>query len=156
VRIRAYEARDAADIAALYRRSVETLGLRDYSPDQVAAWASRTPDAAAFHARLSDGRAVFVWVDDADRPQAFADLEADGHIDFLYCAPEIVGTGAAAELYAAVEALARQRGMTRLHSEASEAALRFFLKRGFVKLHRRDLMIGETPIHNYAVEKSLA
>ena len=156
MRIRAYEARDAGDLAALYRRSVETLGRRDYSPDQVAAWASRTPDAVGFHARLSDGRAVFVSVDDADRPQAFADLEPDGHIDFLYCAPEVAGTGAVNELYAAIEALARQSGMKRIHSEASEAALRFFLKRGFVKLYRRDLLIGSVAIHNYAVEKVLA
>ena len=141
MKIRAYEARDAEGVAQVFRRSVEQLGPRDYSPEQVAAWVARAPDATAFHARASDGRVFLVVADDADRPVAFTDLEADGHVDMLYCAPE---------------AIARQRGMTRLYSEASEAALRFFLTRGFVKQHRRELMIGEVAIHNYAVEKALA
>ena len=156
MKIRAYEARDAEGVAQVFRRSVEQLGPRDYSPEQVAAWVGRAPDATAFHARASDGRVFLVVADDADRPVAFTDLEADGHVDMLYCAPEAAGTGLVLLLYATLEAIARQRGMTRLYSEASEAALRFFLTRGFVKQHRRELMIGEVAIHNYAVEKALA
>ena len=155
MRIRAYEARDAAGVARVFRRSIEMLGPRDYSPEQVAAWVGRAPDAAAFQARASDGRVFLVLADDDDRPVAFADLEADGHVDMLYCAPEAAGTGLVLLLYATLEAIARQRGMTRLYSEASEAALRFFLTRGFVNLHRRELMIGDVAIHNYAVEKAL-
>ncbi len=155
MRIRAYEARDAAGVARVFRRSIEELGPRDYSPEQVAAWVGRAPDAAAFQARASDGRVFIVLADDDDQPVAFADLEADGHVDMLYCAPEAAGTGLVLLLYATLEAIARQRGMTRLYSEASEAALRFFLTRGFVKLHRRELMIGDVAIHNYAVEKVL-
>lgn len=155
MRIRAYEARDAAGVARVFRRSIEELGPRDYSPEQVAAWVGRAPDAAAFQARASDGRVFIVLADDDDQPVAFADLEADGHVDMLYCAPEAAGTGLVLLLYATLEATARQRGMTRLYSEASEAALRLFLTRGFVKLHRRELMIGDVAIHNYAVEKVL-
>lgn len=155
MKIRGYEARDAAGVAEVFRRSVAALGPRDYSPEQVAAWAGRAPDAGAFHARASDGRVFIVAVDDDDRPVAFADVEADGHVDMLYCAPEYAGTGLVVLLYATLEAVARQRGITRLYSEASEAALRFFLRRGFVKLHRRELMIGDVAIHNHAVEKLL-
>jgi putative acetyltransferase len=155
MRIRRYEARDAAGVVAVYRRSVEALGLRHYTQEQVAAWASLTPDPERMQARLGDGRAVFVAVDDADQPVGFIDLEDDGHIDLLYCAPEVAGAGVAAALYEGVERLARERGMARLYSEASEAALRFFVKRGFTKLYRRDLKIGAVDIHNYAVEKAL-
>jgi putative acetyltransferase len=155
MRIRAYAERDAAGVCSVYRRSVEALGLRDYSPEQVAVWASRTPDAAAMHARLSDGRDVIVAANDADAVVGFSDLEADGHIDLLYCSPETAGSGIALLLFATAEAIARQRGLERLYSEASEAALRFFLRRGFVLLHRRDLMIGDVAIHNFAVEKVL-
>jgi putative acetyltransferase len=155
MRIRAYAERDAAGVCSVYRRSVETLGPRDYTPEQVAAWASRTPDAAAMHARLSDGRDVIVAADEADQVVGFIDLEADGHIDLLYCAPGAAGSGLALLLYATAEAIARQRGQARLYSEASEAALRFFLRRGFTLLHRRDLMIGSVAIHNFAVEKVL-
>lgn len=155
MRIRAYEARDAADVARVYRASVEALGPRDYTPEQVAAWAGRAPDAAAFHARFSDGRVVVVAANDADEVISFIDMEADGHIDFLYASPEAAGKGFAWLMYVTVEEIARARGVTRLYAEASEAALRFFLKRGFTQLHRRDLAIGGIAIHNYAVEKLL-
>ena len=58
-------------------------------------------------------------------------------------------------LYQALEAAARAREMPRLYSEASEAARRFFLKRGFVELSRRQMEIGGVAIHNFAVEKVL-
>jgi putative acetyltransferase len=86
---------------------------------------------------------------------AFGDLEADGHIDFLYAAPEAVGKGVAAALYDELETAARERGIARLYSEASEAARRLFLKKGFTVLHRRDFDVRGVPIHNYAMEKRL-
>jgi putative acetyltransferase len=40
-----------------------------------------------------------VAVAEDDRVVAFIDLEADGHIDRLFCAPEAVGRGIASQLY---------------------------------------------------------
>lgn len=155
VTVRMYRAGDAAGIADLYRRSVEGIGPRDYSAAQVAAWASLTPDVKRIEALTGDGRETFIAADETDRPVGLIDLEADGHINFLYCAPEIAGQGVAGQLYDALEARAQARKIGRLYAEASEAARRFFLRRGFAELHRRELVIGDTPIHNYAVEKRL-
>lgn len=153
--IRLYRPGDACPIAALFVRSVEQLGPRDYSPQQVEAWASRAPSAERVHARATDGRTTLVAVDDTDRPIAFGDLESDGHIDFLYCAPEAAGTGVTSALYDELERIARERGITRLYSEASEAARRFFLKKSFLVRARRQLELDGVPIHNFAVEKTL-
>ena len=155
MRIRRYVASDAAPLAALYRRSVEQIGARDYAPQQVEAWAACTPTPERIHERATDGRTTLVAVD-GDRPLGFIDLERDGHIDFFYCAPEAAGQGVAAALYDALEVLARQRGVTRLYAEASEAARRFFLKKGFVVTARREFALRGVPIHNHAVEKVLA
>jgi putative acetyltransferase len=155
MRIRRYEARDAGALADLYRRSVEQIGPQDYAEGQVEAWAARGPSAAQIDARSTDGRTTLVAVDDRDQPLAFGDLEHDGHIDCLYCAPEAAGKGVAAALYDRLEQIARERGMARLHAEASEAARRFFLKRGFAVVRRRAFEISGVPIHNYAVEKWL-
>jgi len=155
MKIRTYQPRDAEGVARVYRRSVQELGPRHYTVEQVAAWASCAPDAAAFHARASDGRTFIVATDDADQVIAFIDLEADGHIDVLYASPEAAGRGFAWLLCATAEEIARAGGMTRLYSEVSEGALPLFLRRGFTRLHRRDLKIGNVAIHNYAVEKAL-
>ena len=151
--IRGYRKQDAPQIAELFRRSVLAIGSRDYAPEQLAAWAGSDADPARFHARLGDGRLALVAEDGV--LLAFGDLEADGHIDFLYAAPEVAGTGVASALYDGLEAAARERGFPRLYSEASEAARRFFLKKGFTVLHRRDFAVRGVPIHNYAMEKFL-
>jgi putative acetyltransferase len=65
------------------------------------------------------------------------------------------GTGVASALYDELEGIARERGLIRLHSEASEAARRLFLKKGFVVTARRQFDISGVPIHNYAMEKVL-
>ena len=142
-------------MAALYQASVRALGPADYSPEQVEAWAGAGPTALRFGERMLDGRRAFV----ADRADGellgFIDLEADGHIDFLYVAPEAKGRGVADGLLDVVEQAGRSADIRRLYSEASEAARRFFVRRGFVVLHRRDFEVGGVPIHNYAVEKPL-
>ena len=153
MRVRAYAPGDAAAMADLYQRSVRELGPADYLPEQVEAWAEAGPTAERLEELMVDGRRGLIVVSDDDRMIGFTDVEADGHIAFLYVAPEAKGRGAADLLLGAVQAIAAEAGITRLCSEASEAARRFFVRRGFLVLHRRDFDVGGVPIHNYAVEK---
>jgi putative acetyltransferase len=154
--IRLYQAKDAALLADLYVRSVREIGSRDYTPRQVEAWASLGPTPERLDELSRDGRIRLVAVDNADQPVAFADLQLDGHIQFLYCAPEVAGTGVTSALYDDLENAARQRRINRLYSEASETARGLFLHKGFTVMVRRELEIDGIQIHNYAVEKFLA
>ncbi|TQV80427.1 GNAT family N-acetyltransferase [Denitrobaculum tricleocarpae] len=154
--IRPYQKRDAVALAEIFLRAVEQIGSRHYTPDQVAVWAARCPTPEGLEEIMRDGRARFVAIDDARGPVAFSDLKPDGHIHFLYCAPEAAGKGITTALFSALEEYARLQGMTRLTSEASEAARRFFLKQGFVVMERRDFELSGVAIHNYAVEKVLS
>lgn len=155
MRIRAARESDAEAMASIYDRAVRAIGPRDYSPAQIAVWIGQGARADRFRTRLQDGRRCWVAVDPLDEPQAFVDLEADGHIDFLYAAPEVAGTGVAGTLLDRLEAAAREAGMWRLYVEASEAARRFFLKRGYVETARRDFEVEGVAIHNYAMERML-
>jgi len=134
---------------------VHALARHDYAPAQLDAWAPAVPDPATVAARAGEDRLVLVAADAADRPLAYGDLEADGHIDQLYCRPDAAGTGVAAALYAALEAAARERGIARLTVEASEPARRFFLKQGFELVARNDFELAGVPIHNWRMEKAL-
>jgi len=57
---------------------------------------------------------------------------------------------------AALETAAAKRGIGRLYTEASEPARRFFERRGFILLHRRDFALAGVAIHNFAMEKPIA
>jgi putative acetyltransferase len=153
--IRSFQPADGPALERLYRASVTAIGPGHYAPEQVAAWAARAPSPERFAALMADGRLGLVSEGAGGAPLAFADLERNGHIHFFYCAPEAAGTGVAAALYDRLEAAAREQGIARLWAEASEPALRFFRRRGFNLLHRRDFEIEGVAIHNYAVEKRL-
>jgi putative acetyltransferase len=155
VTIRVYERRDAAGVADVFYRSVREVALSDYTPEQVQAWVPGRWDAEREHRRSGDGRLVLVAVGKSDHVAAFIDLEPDGHIDRLFCAPEAAGRGIASRLYDAAEAAARAQGIKRLFTEASELARRLFEHKGFTVLERQDMILRNVPIHNYRMAKAL-
>jgi len=155
VTIRRYERRDAAEVADVFYRSVREVALSDYTPEQVTAWVPGRWDAEREHQRSGDGRLVLVAAGESGHVIAFIDLEPDGHIDRLYCAPEAAGRGVASRLYDATEAAARAQGIKRLFTEASELARRFFERKGFTVLERQDKVLRGVRIHNYRMAKTL-
>ena len=154
--IRPYRHGDAPALSQLFYRSVRQAALGDYTQAQVEAWAPQPPDPTRFATKAADGRLFLVAVNAQDEPIAFGDLEADGHIDYLYCDPDFVGKGIASALYNRLETHARGQRMPRLYTEASELARRLFERKGFAVITRRDLIINGVELHNYAMEKLIA
>jgi putative acetyltransferase len=156
--IRAFREDDIDAIAALTLAAIRQTALRAYSPAQVAAWSARYSPA---HLRQSAARGdvILVAADPAGRPAAYAVLEADGHLDMLYCDPLHAGQGLGFELLTEAEVAARALGIIRLYAEASELARPVFARAGYALLGRRDFTIpaadGAVAIHNYAMEKRL-
>ena len=60
VTIRAYDPRDAADLADVFFRSVRQVALSDYTAAKVRAWAPEPRTAEWAHGEASDGRLVLV------------------------------------------------------------------------------------------------
>lgn len=153
--IRDYREGDAGAMADIYYRAARELGSRRYSAAQVAAWAPVVPDPMRFATRAEDGRIVLIAVDDTNAVIAFGDLEPDGHIDFLYCRPDVAGTGVASRLLDALLDRAAAARMTRLYVEASELARGLFERKGFVLVRRRDFDLNGVAIHNYLLERRI-
>ena len=155
MRLRPYRPGDAPRLAEIFQTAIRQIGARDYSAAQVEAWAGPRVTAADLDARYTDGRATFIAVDEADRAIAFSDVEADGHIDMLYCDPAHARRGAASALLAAIEATAREAGLALLHTEASETARPVFEKTGYTAVVRRDFEVEGVAMHNWKMEKQL-
>ena len=155
MKVRPYTDDDAPALVALFHAAVHEIARIYYSQAQVNAWAPEVPDPARFRARAADGRILLVAVDEDGAPLAYGDVEEDGHIDHLFCRPDAAGTGVTVALYAALEAAARARGIGLLYVEASEPARRFFERRGFEMIGRRDFEIAGVAIHNFEMEKKI-
>ena len=152
--IREFEPSDADALAALFHASVREAGVRYYSAEQVAAWSPSKPDPGKY-LQQAEGRTFLVAVDDDDRPIGYGDLEWDGHIDHLYCHPDMIGTGVGSAIYAAIEVAARRAGIALLFVEASEGARPLFERRGFSVDVRNDFTINGVAIHNYRMSKPI-
>jgi putative acetyltransferase len=153
--IRRYRAGDGAALRGIFLAAVLQIGRRFYSGPQVEAWAARAATAERYDEKAADGRVLLVALDVEGQPAAYGDVEPDGHIDHLFCRPDLAGKGLASSLYNALEEVARGRGIDRLYVEASEAAQPLFLRKGFAVVRRSDFEIGGVRIHNYRMEKRL-
>lgn len=151
--LRAFEPEDVGPLLALFRASVREVARRDYSEEQVRAWAPDEIDIAAFGARL--GRLqVFI----AAAPEAiagFAALEAGGHVDLLFVSPDHQRRGAGRLVLRAAEAAARARGLARLSAHVSLTARPLFEAEGFAVIAPRQVSLRGQTFTNYRMEKPL-
>lgn len=153
--IRPFQADDAEPLAELFHASVRQVGIRNYSVKQVAAWSPTPPDPADY-IRRAEGRIFLVAINNDGNPVGYVDLEQDGHIDHLYCHPDVVRTGIASALYADLERVAKEQGISVLFVEASEGARRLFEREGFTTEKRNEFEMNGVTIHNYLMTKTLS
>jgi putative acetyltransferase len=153
VDIRRYRPSDLAGMIALFRDTVRRINGRDYSQQQVLAWAPDEIDARKWTNRF-DNKAV--WVAELDgAPVGFIDMARDGLIDMLYVHADHQGAGIASRLLRVVESSAHTRGLLRLFTEASITARPFFEHRGFRVIAPQRVKRWAQEFLNYRMDKQL-
>ena len=126
---RPYESTDLPGVIATYTASIRSLAAPYYSPEQIAAWAPATPDAAQWEERLGHLHTIVAETDGI--LAGFASYTHDGYLDFLFTHPAFARRGVATELYQRIESILRARGLPRVTTHASLAARPFFDRQGF-------------------------
>ena len=151
--LRPFLATDTPVLAAIFAASIEELTGDDYSEAQQEAWASAVEDEEKFCKRLAAELTLVATLQNS--PVGFAALKGPDHIDMLYVHPGAVGQGVAAMLCDALEKLAGARGATNLTVDASDNAMEFFLKRGYVAMQRNTVTINGEWLANTTMQKTL-
>ncbi len=153
ITVRDYRPADAEALGAIYTRAVREGTRGHYDARQRRVWAEYWPGGGSWEDRL---RGFRTWVAEADRaPVGFMSLGQGGHLELAFVLPDWMGRGVADALYDALEAEARARGLTRLDTEASHLARRFFLRRGWREIARKDKLHAGVILTNYRMEKRL-
>jgi len=147
-------AADVPVLAAIFVAAIEELTGDDYSEAQQQAWASAADDEEQFGKRLAGELTLIATLQNS--PVGFASLKGKDHIDMLYVHPGAAGQGVAAMLCDALEKLAGGRGATSLTVDASDNALMFFAKRGYVAKQRNSVTINGEWLANTTMQKNLA
>ena len=152
--LRPFLAADTPVLAAIFVAAIEELTGDDYKEAQQQAWASAADDEEQFGRRLAGELTLIATLQNS--PVGFASLRGKDHIDMLYVHPGAVGQGVASMLCDALEKLAGGRGATSLTVDASDNALVFFAKRGYVAKQRNSVTVNGEWLANTTMQKNLA
>jgi len=152
--LRPFLAADTPMLAAIFVAAIEELTGDDYSEAQQEAWAAAAADEAAFGKKLAGELTLIATLQNS--PVGFASLKGADQIDMLYVHPSVSGQGVGATLCEALERLAAARGTRNLSVDASDNALDFFRKRGYVAKQRNSVTVNGEWLANTTMQKTLA
>lgn len=154
MRVRPYASADLDALIILFRDSVRTVARRDYTLEQVIAWAPEDIDREGWATHLAASNA---WIAaHGSRVAGFISLEPNGHIDLLYVHPDFQGRGVASLLLRRLKGSAEACGLVRLFTEASITAKPFFERRGFRVIEAQRVIRRGQELANYRMESRLA
>ena len=148
MKLRAYVPSDLEGIRTLFQETVRTINARDYTPQQVEAWAAGAADREAWDRSLSAHRCLVA--EENGVILGFGDMDERGYLDRLYVHRDRQRQGIASALCAALEAGAAGKTVT-VH--ASITALPFFLRRGYRVVREQQVMRRGVYLKNYVMER---
>ncbi len=139
IHLRPFTPNDLDAILSLFHCTIHEVNIRDYTKDQVNAWAPLDADREAWESSLSKN-ITFVAEDINGTILGFADLSKEGYLDRLYVHKDYQGFGIASQLLSVLEKEASSLNLSKIHTEASITARPFFEAKGFVlvKENRKD------------------
>lgn len=152
LRLRRFNPDDTPALIDLFRDTVRRVNSRDYTPEQVRAWAPDDVDPARW-AVLSDRHTVVAEVD--DRIVGFTDMETSGHIDRFFVHADFQGRGVGRAMLSELVAEAGRLGIPRLYAEVSITARPFFGRHGFAVVAEQAVTVRGVSMTNYRMERLL-
>jgi len=145
---------DVPLLAAIFGAAIMDLTGDDYSDAQQQAWAGVAEDEAAFGQRLAGQLTLIATLQNS--PVGFTSLRGADQIDMLYVHPSVAGQGVGAMLCDALEKLAGARGTKSISVDASDNAVEFFTRRGYVAKQRNSVTVNGEWLANTTMQKALA
>lgn len=145
--LRAYQPSDLEELAALFYDTVHRVNVRDYTPQQLDAWATGQVDREAWNASLLAHDSV-VAVEDGVIV-GFGDMDPTGYLDRLYVHAEHQGEGIATAICNRLEGTVQGRIVT----HASITARPFFEKRGYRVIREQRVERRGVGLTNYVMSK---
>ncbi|MEU4155255.1 GNAT family N-acetyltransferase [Actinoplanes sp. NPDC026670] len=151
--IRRYVEADAGATWRVFHAAIHGTASRDYTPEQVRAWAPDTVDEVRWKGRRA---AAYTYVACLDGVVVgFSDFTDEGLLDMLFVHPDAGGRGVARALVGRVLREAVAAGHRRLHVHASLTARPAFERFGFVVDAARVVEVRGQRLRNFDMSISL-
>lgn len=152
--IRPYNESDVPAISRLYFNTIHRVNARDYTPQQIRAWAPTIYGNSYWLQRFVKRRVLVA--EDKGRILGFAEFETSGHIDCFYVHHEHQHRGIGSLLMNGLESEFRTLNVGRLFAEVSVTARDFFESRGFTVVEERNQEYRSVTFKLFLMQKYLA
>lgn len=149
--LRNYKTEDCRTLAELFYETVHTVNARDYTKEQLAAWATGQVDLAGWNRRYQASDTLVAV--ECGIVIGFGNMEDDGYLDMLFVHKDRQGQGIGAQIVQALETRALSRGIYRFWAYASLTARPFFEKMGYRAAAKNKAVRGGVTLENWRMEK---
>ena len=153
ITLRKFDPADADTCLSLFRSTIHRVNIRDYSPEQINAWAPLNVEVPNWASRFI-GRFAYV----ASQNEAivgFADMTTAGHLDRLFVSADHQRQGIARRLLERLMTDAAHQDLDRITTEASITAKLFFERVGFTVLEQQSVECRGVKLINYKMQRTL-
>ncbi|NBI06370.1 GNAT family N-acetyltransferase [Senegalia massiliensis] len=151
--IRKYDEKDLKEVLQLFYNTVHSINIKDYTLEQVNAWAPKIPEKKKWENFLYENKTSVAVIN--QKIVGFSDLREDGYLNTMYVSKNHQGQGIATILLSGIEQEAQNLSITKLTTEASITAKDFFRKRGFNIVEKQNKKHNNMVFVNYIMEKNI-
>jgi putative acetyltransferase len=153
VHIRRFRAGEEAALFNVFHSAIHLIASRDYSQEQVNAWAPNGVSEALWAEKILSINPFVAEID--GEAVGYADLQPSGYIDHFFVSGDHPRQGIGASLMGVIHQEASRLGVVELTSDVSLTAQPFFEKFGFHIVERRLPELRGVVIPNARMRKGL-
>ncbi len=147
--LRDYTKTDCAELAELFYDTVHTVNAKDYTQEQLDAWATGKVNLEAWNESFQAHHTVVAEMD--GKIVGFGDMDETGYLDRLYVHKDYQRRGVAAAICDALEQRTKAAEFT---THASITARPFFEKRGYTVAREQQVERRGVWLTNFVMKKS--
>ncbi len=152
--IRRFRSGDETALRQLFFETIRTVNRKDYTEEQVRAWAPEDHDQQYWAERI---RKLNPFVCEVDGEIAgYADLQPDGYIDHFFVSRHHQRQGVGGALFACIESEAVALALDELSADVSITAKPFFEHLGFEVVQRQQVTINDVTLENFRMVRRLS
>ena len=137
----------------LFRNTIRSVNIRDYSQSQVVAWAPDDLNPSVWAGKMRSIRPFVVDVE--EKIVGYSDLQPDGLIDHFFVHHEWQRRGVGRVLISEIERRAFSGRIGQLETHASITARPFFEAFDFVVVHEQELEMRGERLKNYIMRRDM-
>lgn len=153
MKVRRYREGDEPALLQVFFSSIRDIASRDYTSEQIAAWASEDRDPQLWASRIRQLQPFIVEIE--GEIAGYADVQSNGYIDHFFVSGKYPKQGIGTLMMNAIHVEANRLGLKELTSNVSKTAEGFFLRHGFHVVERGFPVRRGVTLQNALMRKEL-